>query len=42
MTPRYSFIDKDTGIEIVREMTDEEYRSLLESHLQTDKAIDEK
>ena len=33
MTPYGSFIDKDTGAEIVREMTDEEYAELVKSHM---------
>jgi hypothetical protein len=32
MTPYWNFIDPDTGKEIVREMTEEEYAELLASH----------
>ena len=34
MTPIWNFIDPETGKEIVREMTEEEYAELLKSHFE--------
>ena len=33
MTPYWSFIDAETGEEIVREMTEEEYAALIATHI---------